>query len=120
MLNIDLQISKETKEIIREFLNKQEEMYMNEYKFYETDDELEEILLSDKKNIPIVLFMLGFDIRMRIKLIRNLAYAENTNDPYIYNDAKEKYLEYMSTQRFKIKTQIQKYFKLQKVYDFRG
>ena len=120
MLNIDLQIDMETKQLVKEFLDKQEEMYENEHKFLETDEELEIILLEDKQNIPIVLFMLGFDIRLRIGLIRNLAYAENTNDSYIYNDAKEKYMSYMSTQRYKLKSQIQKYFKLQKIYDFRG
>ena len=101
MLKIDKKLGKETIGLIRTFLQK-------DYSAENIDFELNKAL-----------FILGYKIRMRIRVIFEIALAENSMNELFIKNGYDKYREYLNGDTETLKSLIQKYNKLEAVNEFR-
>ena len=111
LLQIDKKLNTETKELVSEFIELQNKQYKNEFTF-KGEEEIKH------SNLEISLFILGYDIRMRILLIGRIAIAENSLDSYLIQNAYDNYSNHIRGNKETLKSLIQKYFKLQSIYQF--
>lgn len=119
-LQVDRNLSQESKELIKRFLELQPVQKQNEFNPIQFEDEkLIEIISDGNHKIEIALFFLGADIRRRIEFIRDLGMLELNSEQLLFKQVVKRYKEYSATQTGTIKTQIENYFKLQSIIELR-